>query len=164
MSQNNQKKADYGKIGGAFIPIVSPFLRFAGDVFRPKEEKEAMDILRQQEAQSNILGSPTGNYNLAQTGYGNMLNDPAYQQIQAYNQAMFDARRADMVNTALALEPITDRAKQRDFDRQMGAARFRNQLGTQQGLTLQGQMGAQQMAGEGLRGATTALTSNYQYQ
>ena len=69
-----------------------------------------------------------------------------------------------MVNTALALEPITDRAKQRDFERQMGAARFRNQLGTQQGLTLQGQMGAQQMAGQGLLGATTALTSNYQYQ
>ena len=164
MSQNNQMKADYGKIGGQFIPIVSPFLRFAGDVFRSKEEKEAMDILRQQEAQSKILGSPIGNYNLAQTGYGNMLNDPAYQQIQKYNQAMFDARRADMVNTALALEPITDRSKQRDLLRQAGMARLRNQLATQQGLTLQGQMGAQQMAGQGLLGATTALTSNYQYQ
>ena len=43
-------------------------------------------------------------------------------------------------------------------------ARLRNQLATQQGLTLQGQMGAQQMAGQGLVGATTALTSNYQYQ
>ena len=42
MSQNNQMKADYGKIGGQFIPIVSPFLRFAGDVFRSKEEKEAI--------------------------------------------------------------------------------------------------------------------------
>ena len=92
------------------------------------------------------------------------MNDPAYQQIQKYNQSMFDARRADMVNTALALEPITDRSKQRDLLRQAGMARLRNQLATQQGLTLQGQMGAQQMAGEGLRGATTALTSNYQYQ
>ena len=162
MSQNNQKQADYGKIGGAFIPIVSPFLRFAGDVFRPKEE--AMDVLRQQEAQSKILGDATGGLNYNQTGYGNMMNDPAYQQIQKYNQAMFDARRADMVNTALALEPITDRSKQRDLLRQAGMARLRNQLATQQGLTLQGQMGAQQMAGEGLRGATTALTSNYQYQ
>ena len=42
MSQNNQVKADYGKIGGQFIPIVSPLLRFAGDVFRSKEEKEAI--------------------------------------------------------------------------------------------------------------------------
>ena len=84
MSQNNQKQADYGKIGGAFIPIVSPFLRFAGDVFRPKEEKEAMDVLRQQEAQSKILGDATGGLNYNQTGYGNMMNDPAYQQIQKY--------------------------------------------------------------------------------
>ena len=164
MSKNNQVKADYGKVGGAFIPIVSPFLRMAGDVFRSKEERDAMNILRQQEAQSRILGDPTGGLNYNQTGYGNMMNDPAYQQIQKYNQAMFDARRADMVNTALALEPITDRSKQRDLLRQAGMARLRNQLATQQGLTLQGQMGAQQMAGEGLRGATTALTSNYQYQ
>ena len=164
MSQNNQVKADYGKIGGQFIPIVSPFLRFAGDVFRSKEEKEAMDVLRQQEAQAKILGDATGGLNYNQPGYGNMMNDPAYQQIQKYNQAMFDARRADMVNTALALEPITDRSKQRDLLRQAGMARLRNQLATQQGLTLQGQMGAQQMAGQGLVGATTALTSNYQYQ
>ena len=164
MSQNNQKQADYGKIGGAFIPIVSPFLRFAGDVFRPKEEKEAMDVLRQQEAQSKILGDATGGLNYSETGYGNMMTDPAYQNIMKYNQAMQDARRADMVDTALALEPITDRSKQRDLLRQAGMARLRNQLATQQGLTLQGQMGAQQMAGQGLIGATTALTSNYQYQ
>ena len=65
-----------------------------------------------------------------------------------------------MVKTALDLEPITDRSKQRDLLRQAGMARLRNQLATQQGLTLQGQMGAQQMAGQGLVGATTALTSN----
>ena len=48
----------------------------------------------------------------------------------------------------------------------MAAARFRTQLGTQQGLTLQGQIGAQRLAQQGLqkRGATTALASNYQYQ
>ena len=164
MSQNNQLKADYGKVGGAFIPVVSPLLRFAGDVFRSKEEKEAMDQLRQQEAQSKILGPAAAGLNYNQTGYGNMMNDPAYQSIQNYNQAMYDARRDDMVNTALALEPITDRSKQRDLLRQAGMARLRNQLATQQGLTLQGQMGAQQMAGQGLVGATTALTSNYQYQ
>ena len=46
----------------------------------------------------------------------------------------------------------------------MAAARFRTQLGTQQGLTLQGQMGAQKLAQQGMQGATTALASNYQYQ
>ena len=164
MSQNNQVKADYGKIGGAFVPIVSPFLRMAGDVFRSKEERDAMNVLRQQEAQSKILGDATGGLNYCETGYGNMMTDPAYQNIMKYNQAMQDARRADMVKTALDLEPITDRSKQRDLLRQAGMARLRNQLATQQGLTLQGQMGAQQMAGQGLVGATTALTSNYQYQ
>ena len=36
----NQVKADYGKVGGQFIPIVSPFLRMAGDVFRSKKKKK----------------------------------------------------------------------------------------------------------------------------
>jgi hypothetical protein len=46
----------------------------------------------------------------------------------------------------------------------MAAARFRTQLGTQQGLTLQGQRGAQALAQDAQRAAGTALASNYQYQ
>ena len=46
----------------------------------------------------------------------------------------------------------------------MAAARFRTQLGTQQGLTLQGQKGAQALAQQGMGGAMSALASNYQYQ
>jgi hypothetical protein len=66
--------------------------------------------------------------------------------------------------TDQTIEPITERAKTRDFERNMGAARYRTQLGTQQGLTLQGQVGAQKLAQQGMQGATQALASNYQYQ
>ena len=88
-----------------------------------------------------------------------------YQSILQYqNQMGNQQRRENMIKNLLAIEPITDRAKTRDFERQMGAARFRTQLGTQQGLTLQGQMGAQALAQKGLQRSNSALASNYQYQ
>jgi hypothetical protein len=88
----------------------------------------------------------------------------SYQNILRYQTQMGDQQRDQMVKNLLAIEPITDRAKARDFERNMSAARFRTQLGTQQGLTLQGQLGAQKLAQQGMQGATTALASNYQYQ
>ena len=88
----------------------------------------------------------------------------SYQNILRYQTQMGDQQRDQMVKNLLAIEPITDRAKSRDFERNMAAARYRTQLGTQQGLTLQGQVGAQKLAQQGMQGATTALASNYQYQ
>ena len=93
-----------------------------------------------------------------------LLPTSGYQSILQYQNQMGNQQRENMIKNLLAIEPITDRAKTRDFERQMGAARFRTQLGTQQGLTLQGQMGAQKLAQQGMQGATTALASNYQYQ
>ena len=111
------------------------------------------------------LGSPTTGFGY-QTGFGPgmLLPTSGYQSILNYNQQMSDQQRKALVENLLAVEPITDRAKKRDFERNMAAARFRTQLGTQQGLTLQGQMGAQRLAQQGMQGATTALASNYQYQ
>ena len=114
----------------------------------------------------NMLGSPTGGFS-GVTGFGpNMVFNPlgSYQNILRYQTQMGDQQRDQMVKNLLAVEPITDRAKSRDFERNMAAARYRTQLGTQQGLTLQGQMGAQKLAQQGMQGATTALASNYQYQ
>ena len=115
---------------------------------------------------SGALGSPTGGF-AGGTGFGpNMVFNPlgSYQNILRYSTQMGDQQRDQMVKNLLAVEPITDRAKSRDFERNMAAARYRTQLGTQQGLTLQGQMGAQKLAQQGMQGATTALASNYQYQ
>ena len=111
------------------------------------------------------LGSPTGGFGY-HTGFGPgmLLPTSGYQSILNYNQKMSDQQRKALVENLLAVEPITDRAKKRDFERNMAAARFRTQLGTQQGLTLQGQRGAQALAQDAQRAAGTALASNYQYQ
>jgi hypothetical protein len=111
------------------------------------------------------LGSPTGGFGY-QTGFGPgmLLPTSGYQNILRYNQQMNDQQRENMIKNLLAIEPITDRAKARDFDRNMAAARFRTQLGTQQGLTLQGQVGAQALAQKGLTAAGQGLVSNYQFQ
>jgi len=111
------------------------------------------------------LGSPTGGFGYG-TGFGPGMFGPTsgYQALLGYTDQMSDRQRKQMVKNIAALEPFTDRAKRRDFERNMAAARFRTQLGTQQGLTLQGQMGAQALAQQGQQLAGQALTSNYQYQ
>ena len=127
------------------------------------QRKEIDKIVR--DSMRNQLGDPTGGFGY-QTGFGPGMLGPTsgYQSILQYQNQMGNQQRENMIKNLLAIEPITDRAKTRDFERQMGAARFRTQLGTQQGLTLQGQVGAQALAQKGLQGATQALASNYQYQ
>ena len=134
-----------------------------GNEFRKAgQRREALDLLRQQ---NQLLGDPTGGFGY-QTGFGPgmLLPTSGYQNILRYQTQMGDQQRRNMIENIAAIEPFTDRAKRRDFERNMAAARFRPQLGTQQGLTLQGQRGAQALAQQGMQGATTALTSNYQYQ
>ena len=127
------------------------------------QRREIDKIVR--DSMRNQLGDPTGGFGY-QTGFGPGMLGPTsgYQSILQYQNQMGNQQRENMIKNLLAIEPITDRAKTRDFERQMGAARFRTQLGPQQGLTLQGQVGAQALAQKGLQGATQALASNYQYQ
>ena len=134
----------------------------ANEFRKAGQRKEVMDLIRQQ---NQLLGDPTGGFGY-QTGFGPgmLLPTSGYQAIDAYNKQMGKTQRENMIANIAAIEPFTDRAKKRDFERNMAAARFRNQLATQKGLTLQGQMGAQALAQKGLTGATQALASNYQYQ
>jgi len=134
----------------------------ANEFRKAGQRKEALDLIRRQ---NQLLGSPTGNFGY-QTGFGPGMELPlsGYQSILRYTDQMSDRQRNQMIKNLAAIEPFTDRAKRRDFERNMAAARFRTQLGTQQGLTLQGQMGAQALAQQGMQGATQALASNYQYQ
>ena len=151
------------------LPLIGARLAggFVADQFKKAgERKEVKKLLQQQKMAENMLGSPTGGF-AGGTGFGpNMVFNPlgSYQNILRYQTQMGDQQRDQMIKNLLAVEPITDRAKSRDFERNMAAARFRTHLGTQQGLTLQGQMGAQRLAQQGMQGATTALASNYQYQ
>ena len=125
------------------------------------QRKEIENLINQ----SQILGDPTNNFGYG-TGFGPGMFGPTsgYQAQLGYQTQMGKQQRENMIKNLLAIEPITDRAKSRDFERNMAAARFRTQLGTQQGLTLQGQMGAQALAQKGMGAAGQALTSNYQYQ
>ena len=144
---------------GAAAAIAGDTIRKAGD------NKKIKEILEKNKMYEQMLGSPTGGFGY-QTGFGPGMELPlsGYQSILRYNQQMSDQQRRALAENLAVIEPFTDRAKRRDFERNMAAARFRTQLGTQQGLTLQGQMGAQRLAQQGMQGATTALASNYQYQ
>ena len=144
---------------GAAAAIAGDTIRKAGD------NKKIKEILEKNKMYEQMLGDPTGGFGY-QTGFGPGMELPlsGYQSILRYTDQMGKQQRENMIKNLLAIEPITDRAKTRDFERQMGAARFRTQLGTQQGLTLQGQVGAQRLAQQGMQGATQALASNYQYQ
>jgi len=146
------------------LPLVAGGL-LVNEFQKAGERKEVKELLRKQKMVENMLGDPTGGFGY-QTGFGPFMQGPTsgYQAIDRYTKQMGDTQRENMIKNLLAIEPITDRAKTRDFDRNMAAARFRTQLGTQQGLTLQGQRGAQALAQQGMQGATSALGSNYQYQ
>jgi len=156
----------------AFPPLLIPLLAtgaataIAGDTIRKAgDNKKIKEILEKNKMYEQMLGSPTGGFGY-QTGFGPGMELPlsGYQSILRYNQQMSDQQRRALAENLAVIEPFTDRAKRRDFERNMAAARFRTQLGTQQGLTLQGQVGAQKLAQDAQRAAGTALASNYQYQ
>jgi len=144
---------------GAAAAIAGDTIRKAGD------NKKIKEILEKNKMYEQMLGSPTGGFGY-QTGFGPGMELPlsGYQSILRYNQQMSDQQRRALAENLAVIEPFTDRSKRRDFERNMAAARFRTQLGTQQGLTLQGQVGAQKLAQDAQRAAGTALASNYQYQ
>ena len=154
------------KAGG--IPLVAKILAGLGITLGAgitaneiKKAGENRALLKMYES----LGSPTGGFGYG-TGFGPGMFGPTsgYQALIGYTNQMSDAQRNQMIKNLNAIEPFTDRAKRRDFERNMAAARFRTQLGTQQGLTLQGQRGAQALAQDAQRAAGTALVSNYQFQ
>ena len=158
-------KAGIVKAGG--IPLVAKILAALGIVtFAANEmKKSAQNRAFAKAMYDQGLGSPTGGFGYG-TGFGPGLFGPTsgYQALIGYTNQMSDAQRNQMIKNLNAIEPFTDRAKRRDFERNMAAARFRTQLGTQQGLTLQGQRGAQALAQDAQRAAGTALVSNYQFQ
>tara|TARA_B100000519_G_scaffold186434_1_gene182424 strand:- start:246 stop:695 length:450 start_codon:yes stop_codon:yes gene_type:complete len=147
------------------LPLIGAFAAggLVNQMRKAGQRKEIDELVKN--SLKDRMGDPTGGFGY-QTGYGPGMLGPTsgYQSILQYQNQMGNQQRENMIKNLLAIEPITDRAKTRDFERQMGAARYRTQLGTQQGLTLQGQMGAQRLAQQGMTGATQALASNYQYQ
>ena len=145
-------------------PFLDP-LNIVGRIKMAGTRRELNELRKQNALLNQALGSSTGGFGY-QTGFGPgmLLPTSGYQAQLAYQTQMGNQQRKNMIENIAAIEPFTDRAKRRDFERNMAAARFRTQLGTQQGLTLQGQRGAQALAQQGMQGAMSALGSNYQYQ
>ena len=145
-------------------PFLDP-LNIVGRIKMAGTRRELNELRKQNALLNQALGSPTGGFGY-ETGFGPgmLLPTSGYQAQLAYQTQMGNQQRENMIKNIAAVEPYTDRAKKRDFERNMAAARFRTQLGTQQGLTLQGQRGAQALAQQGMSGAMSALGSNYQYQ
>ena len=147
------------------LPLIGAFAAggLVNQMRKAGQRKEIDRIVK--DSLKDRLGDPTGGFGY-QTGFGPgmLLPTSGYQSILQYQNQMGNQQRENMIKNLLAIEPITDRAKTRDFERNMAAARYRTQLGTQQGLTLQGQVGAQKLAQQGMSSAGQALASNYQYQ
>ena len=86
-----------------------------------------------------------------------------YQANLGFQRDLYRLGREELGKQLEMLQPVIEDAKKREFERQMAGARYRTDLSTQQGLTLQGQRGAQAMAQTGLAGGIQGLTQQYQY-
>ena len=111
-------------------------------------------------------GSPTGTLPYNQPGYG--VGD-YINPLSSLNLGLGYTRKQGAVNVAnaqdmaLMMQPIIEEAKAREFQRGMAAARYRTKLGTEAGLTMGAQRGAQNLANIGMQGIAQGLTANYQY-
>jgi len=126
---------------------------------------------------ANIVGGDrqgqVGGYNPTQ---GLPAGGPMYGVTDYYNpwssrnlgygwqQKDFDINRRAAVDAALAMEPIIEGAKQREYLRNLSAAKYRQQIATEANLIQQGQLGAQAMGRIGAQSALGALAGNYQYR
>jgi len=128
-----------------------------------------------------IAGQQYGNYQQGNVGrydptLGMPYQGPAYGWTDYYNpfssrnmqygwtQKDYDIARKAAVDSALAMEPIMEGAKQREYQRQMAAARYRQKIATEAQLTQQSQLGAQRQGEIATQNVLGALAANYQYR
>lgn len=98
-------------------------------------------------------------------GVGDYYNPLSSRNLgYGWQQKDFDINRKAAVDAALAMEPIIEGAKQREYLRNLGAAKYRQQVATEATLAQQGQLGAQAMGRIGAQSALGALAANYQYR
>ena len=86
-----------------------------------------------------------------------------YQANLLYRRQLGDVELDQLKNQSQYIANITDVAKKREMERQLAAAKVRQELETGAALTLQGQRGAQALASQGMGAIGQALTANYQY-
>tara|TARA_R100001594_G_scaffold72745_1_gene107371 strand:- start:767 stop:1234 length:468 start_codon:yes stop_codon:yes gene_type:complete len=108
------------------------------------------------------LGMP---YQGPVSGWTDYYNPFSSRNIQyGWTQKDYDIARKAAIDNALAMEPIMEGAKQREYQRQMAAARYRQKIATEAQLTQQSQLGAQRQGEIASQSALGALAANYQYR
>ena len=124
----------------------------------------------------NIVRGPQQNVGKYDPTLGMPYRAPAYGWSDYYNpfssrnlqygwtQKDYDIARKAAVDSALAMEPIMEGAKQREYQRNMAAARYRQKIATEATLAQQSQLGAQRQGEISSQAALNALGANYQYR
>jgi len=87
----------------------------------------------------------------------------AYQANLLYRQQLGDVEMDQLKKQTQYMAPVIDEAKRREFERQLAAAKVRQELQTGARLTAQGQLGAQALAQQGMGAIGQGLTAQYQY-
>jgi len=107
------------------------------------------------------LGMP---YRAPAYGWSDYYNPFSSRNLQyGWTQKDYDIARKAAVDSALAMEPIMEGAKQREYQRNMAAARYRQKIATEATLAQQSQLGAQRQGEIAAQNALGALAANYQY-
>lgn len=107
------------------------------------------------------LGMP---YRAPAYGWSDYINPASSRNLQyGWTQKDYDIARKAAVDSALAMEPIMEGAKQREYQRNMAAARYRQKIATEATLAQQSQLGAQRQGEIASQNALGALAANYQY-
>ena len=158
--------AGLGAAGLYAVPRIAGTVGQAGKALTPAAGAGANQLIKT--AQGDFVVNPlTGEAVPATPGLAGLLDYQnvigPYQSNLGYQRDMYRLGREELGKQLEMLQPVIDDAKKREFERQMAGARYRTDLSTQQGLTLQGQKGAQAMAERGLAGGIQGLTQQYQY-
>ena len=169
LGQNILKGAGVAGLGAAglyVVPRLAGAVGQAGKALMPATGAGANQLIKT--AQGDFVVNPlTGEAVPATPGlpglvdYQNPLGP--YQANLGFQRDLYRLGREELGKQLEMLQPVIEDAKKREFERQMAGARYRTDLSTQQGLTLQGQRGAQAMAQTGLAGGIQGLTQQYQY-
>lgn len=87
----------------------------------------------------------------------------SYQANLLYRQQLGDVEMDQVKKQTAYMAPVIDEMKRREMQRQLAAAKVRQELATGAQLTAQGQRGAQQLASQGMGAIGQSLVSQYQY-
>lgn len=87
----------------------------------------------------------------------------SHQANLLYRQQLGDVEMDQVKKQTAYMAPVIDEMKRREFQRQLTAAKVRQDLATGAQLTAQGQLGAQALARQGMGAIGQGLTAQYQY-